>query len=145
VLELYKELVINKTMSAKFIRNWAIVTVLTLVLTLIWHVVLFAGDYGTHLSMIGRYVGDAPTPLFGYFLIAHILVALGFVRFLPHVSRGSNEYAMNGVIMGWATFGVFAVLSHALFANWGGWLMMMDVGFGTVAGLITGWVMSKLA
>ncbi len=129
----------------KFIRNWAVVSVLLLVLTLLWHAVIFSGAYATHLSLIARYVGGTPTPLFAYFLLAHVLVALGFVKFIPSAAREDGMYVGYGMTMGWVTFGVFAVLSHALFAGWGGWLMAMDVAFGTVAGAITGWVVKRLS
>lgn len=129
----------------KFLRNWVLLSVLWVVLTLLWHTVIFAGPYTAHLSTIARYVDGVPTPLISYFIFAHVLVALGYVMFLPAVSRSTGKYVWNGVIMGWMTFAMFAILSHALFAGWGVWLMAMDVSFGTIGGAITGWTMKYLS
>ena len=132
-------------MSGKFIRNWLILPVVLLVLTSLWHLVIFSTNYNEHLPGIARMVDGAPAPLIVYFLLAHVLAAFGFLRFVPAVSGDTMSFMKNGMVMGWLTFGFFAILSHALFQNWTGWLMGMDIAFGTLCGIITGWVHSKIA
>lgn len=132
-------------MSGKFIRNWVITLVVLFVLTTLWHVVIFSAQYSVNLANIARYVDGTPTPLLPYFVLAHIVAALGFVMYIPAVSRTGGQFIWNGVVMGWVTFAFFAILSHALFAGWNGWLMTMDISFGTIAGAITGGILKKLS
>jgi hypothetical protein len=131
-------------MSKKLLKNWLIAFIVLIVLTSLWHVFIFANQYGVHLKDIARYVGGTPTPLISYFILAHIMCAYAFVRYLPVVSVKKEDFLWNGVVLGWVTFGFFAVLSHALFAGWSTWLMGMDLAFSTLAGFVTGWVLGML-
>ena len=128
----------------KFIRNWVIVFVLQFILTLLWHTVIFVSQYTTHLSGIATYVDGKPTPLIPFFILAHIIATLGSVLYIPRAANSKREYVWHGVIMGIVTFGMFAILSHALFANWTLWLMGMDLSFGILAGAITGLALAYL-
>ncbi len=123
-------------------RNWLIVSALWFVMALLWHAVLFGAQYGEQLKNIGRYVGDTPTPLMAYFIIAWIMVGFAFVMYLPGTVKG--KYVSGGAVMGLVVVGTFAVLSHALFSGWSLWLMEMDLIFGLVGGAVAGWVTKKI-
>lgn len=130
-------------MSGKFIRNWAILSVVWFALALLWHAVLFGTQYGVQLLDIGRYVDGTPTPLMFYFILTWVMVAFAFAMYLPVAVKG--KYIAGGAVMGLVTVGTFAVLSHALFAGWSSWLMSMDLIFAVAGGIIAGWVTGKLS
>jgi uncharacterized membrane protein len=131
-------------MTKKLLKNWLIAFVVIFVLTSLWHIVVFGSAYAVHLKDIARYVGASPTPLMAYFILAHIMVAYAFVKYLPAVSGSKEDYLWGGALVGLMTFGFFSVLSHALFAGWTNWLMGMDLAFSILSGAITGWVVGML-
>ncbi len=128
------------------IRNWVIVFVAYVVLTLAWHQGIFGGQYPGHLDpIITTDAAGNQAPRMLFFMLAHVAAALGFVLYLPAVARTRGEYAAHGAVMGVVTFGTFTLLSHALFQNWSTWLMGMDLAFGVTSGVIAGVLMSYLA
>lgn len=131
---------------AKVIRNWVIVFVLMVVLTLLWHKGIFGGQYPGHLDAIAaKDAAGNQAPRMWAFLLSHVIAAIGFVVYVPALARTRGGFVWHGAIMGLVTFGTFALLSHALFQNWTTWLMQMDCAFGLFTGAIVGFVMSYLA
>ncbi len=130
----------------KMIRNWVVAFVVLVVLTLLWHNVVFGGQYPEHLKgIVVHGANGAPAPRMLWFILAHIIVAVPFGLTLPRLSKTMGDYVWGGTMIGFTTFGFFAILAHGLFQNWTVWLMGMDVAFSIIAGAITGWIMSYLA
>ena len=131
---------------ARVIRNWIVVFVVMVVLTLIWHQGIFGRLYPSHLDpIVARDANGNQAPRMVAFLLAHIVAAIGFVFYVPALARTRSGFIGHGAVMGLVTFGMFALLSHGLFQNWSTWLMGMDICFGVLGGAITGFVMSYLA
>lgn len=131
---------------AKQIRNWVIVLVTLIVLTFLWHNIIFGSQYPGQLEgIVATNVEGEQAPRMAYFMLAHILVTAVFMVFLPGVARTKNQFLGYGALVGLTTFGFFAILSHGLFQNWTPWLMWMDVSFGTLTGVLTGLVVFYLS
>ena len=126
----------------KFLRNWVIVLIVWLVISYAWTSLIFANQYMVNLSKIARYSGGEQVPLMSWLILAHAIVALAYVFFLP---KAKGNYVMNGVLLGWATFGFFGILNYAILADWTISLKLMDVALGTIGGAIVGWLTERLS
>ncbi len=131
-------------MYSKLLRNLVVTFVVLFVFSFLWHDTLFGNFYHSNMVSIARYSNGALSPLMPYIAFGDLLAIFGFVWFLPKVSSSKSQYVWNGIIMGLVAFGSASIVSHGLFAGWGGMLMVADVAFSIALGALGGFVLSML-
>jgi hypothetical protein len=128
----------------KLIKNWAILFVVLFIWSYVWHNILLAGMYAENLPGIARMTNGVVTPNMLFLALGNIIAIFGLAYFVPAVSPSRGKLIQNGILMGLCTWGSFAVIAYAIFANWTTPLMLGDVAYSITAGAIGGYLLSVL-
>jgi uncharacterized membrane protein len=125
----------------RFLRSFIVAFVLFLLLDAFWHNGVMGDFYATRLVMLNPTLDPMKVGLMPQILFVNLInaVTLTYVV-LHHKGEGSQlgNAAFLGGLLGLTVCGSINFLNNAFIPEWDTNLMLIDTGWGTIAGIVAG-------
>ena len=121
--------------TSSYIKGAVTAFVLFILSDLLWHTVLLGDFYNSRLEAInGAAMTANPIPA----MIFEAIAALGSTYFVLALSKSLFDAAKHGAILALMMISAINLVNHTLLLQWDVNLVLVDISWGVVTGLIVG-------
>ena len=130
---------VSHMQNTRFLKNALVALILFVASDAAWHAWLMVDFYTAKISAMG---GTLPTG-FGSVCVFQVIAALGTAYFLRN-ARTWNEGAFQGGLLSLMMVGAINLVMHGLLPGWDMELVLIDIGWGIVTGIVVGGVIGMM-
>jgi len=123
--------------TSKFFGFWGLNFLATVVVDFLWHQLIFGTTYGAAAAgSAARMSGGKVMPVLWSIWLAELLITFSASYFL----QKSTSPLKDGVIFVGLLMAFFGLLNNGIFTGWSSTIIILDILFGVVLGLVIGFI-----